>query len=61
MFAIARRSPILAAAALVAAIGATAALAQQGAPAKSLVPGGDRPDFVLAYTGDVIGYLDPCG
>jgi len=27
----------------------------------ALVPGGGTPDFFLLFTGDVIGYLDPCG
>lgn len=26
-----------------------------------LVPAGSPPDLFLLYTGDVIGYLDPCG
>jgi len=26
-----------------------------------LVNGGVKPDLFLLYTGDVIGYLDPCG
>jgi hypothetical protein len=37
----------------------------QAAPAtgaqKGLVAGGDPPDLLLMYTGDVIGYVDPCG
>ena len=28
---------------------------------KSLIASGDPPDLFLVYTGDVIGYLDPCG
>ena len=28
---------------------------------KALVATGDSPDLFLLYTGDVIGYLDPCG
>jgi 2',3'-cyclic-nucleotide 2'-phosphodiesterase (5'-nucleotidase family) len=31
------------------------------APVGALVPGGDRPDVVLLYTGDVVGYLEDCG
>jgi hypothetical protein len=27
----------------------------------ALVRGGNAPDAFLLYTGDVIGYLDPCG
>jgi len=26
-----------------------------------LVAGGVRPEMFLVYTGDVIGYIDPCG
>jgi hypothetical protein len=26
-----------------------------------IVQDGARPDFSLLYTGDVIGYIDPCG
>ena len=26
-----------------------------------LIAGGAPPDLMLLYTGDVIGYLDPCG
>ena len=26
-----------------------------------LVAGGDSPGLFLLYTGDVIGYIDPCG
>ena len=29
--------------------------------AQGLVPGGAPPDAFLLFTGDVIGYLDPCG
>ena len=32
-------------------------IAQDG----GLVPGGDPPDLFLLYTGDVIGFIDPCG
>jgi hypothetical protein len=32
----------------------------QGA-AGGLVPDGDPPDLFLLYTGDVIGFIDPCG
>jgi hypothetical protein len=27
----------------------------------ALIAGGERPDLFLLYTGDVIGYLEPCG
>jgi len=28
---------------------------------RSLIAAGETPDLFLLYTGDVIGYLDPCG
>jgi hypothetical protein len=31
------------------------------ASATGLIIPGDAPDLFLLYTGDVIGYLDPCG
>ena len=30
-------------------------------PAGALVPTGPAPDLVVLYSGDVIGYVDPCG
>ncbi len=30
-------------------------------PRRSLIAAGETPDLFLLYTGDVIGYLDPCG
>ncbi len=30
-------------------------------PRRSLIASGETPDLFLIYTGDVIGYLDPCG
>jgi hypothetical protein len=38
---------------------ATPVAAQQ--PAGALVTSGPAPEFFLLYTGDVIGYLTPCG
>jgi hypothetical protein len=39
--------------------------AQQGVstspPPGALVAPGNPPDLTLLYTGDVIGYVDPCG
>ena len=36
--------------------------AVQRAPGKQqLIASGDTPDLLLLYTGDVIGYVDPCG
>ena len=29
--------------------------------AAGLVTGGEKPDLFLLYTGDVIGYVEPCG
>lgn len=31
------------------------------APATSLIAPGEPADLTLLFTGDVIGYLDPCG
>lgn len=28
---------------------------------RALIDGGETPGLFLLYTGDVIGYLDPCG
>jgi hypothetical protein len=43
-----------------AGILAPATIAQEkGTP--QLVHGGTKPDVVLMYTGDVIGYIEPCG
>ncbi|HKQ61449.1 MAG TPA: hypothetical protein VJS92_09150 [Candidatus Polarisedimenticolaceae bacterium] len=30
-------------------------------PQVGMVPAGETPQLVLLYTGDVIGYIDPCG
>jgi len=35
--------------------------AAQAPTGEGLVTGGSRPDVVVMYTGDVIGYLAPCG
>ncbi len=29
--------------------------------AKALIAQGESPDLLMVYSGDVIGYLDPCG
>lgn len=66
-----RRRPWLPAM-LLAAIAFTAAWAQQRPEADSetlsintnrraLIAPGEAPDLFLLHTGDVIGYLDPCG
>ena len=28
---------------------------------QGLIAGGETPDLILMFTGDVIGYIDPCG
>ena len=30
-------------------------------PAGALVVAGNPPDLIFLYTGDVIGYIEPCG
>lgn len=30
-------------------------------PPGALIAAGDAPELILLYTGDVIGYLEPCG
>jgi hypothetical protein len=50
---------ILAAAVWLIAAGHVPISAQDSAGA--LVAGGDPPDLFLLYTGDVIGYIEPCG
>jgi hypothetical protein len=37
------------------------ALAGLGAQAGELIPPGGPPDLALVFTGDVIGFIDPCG
>ena len=50
------------AALLAAAISGGAAVpARAEAERGGLVEGGDSPGLLLLYTGDVIGYVDPCG
>ena len=41
-------------------LAAPTAVSAQGPPG-GLVQGGDPPELLLLYTGDVIGYLEPCG
>jgi hypothetical protein len=55
---------ILAAVALVAVGGAAVAQTTAGtqqADRRALIADGEPPDLFLLQTGDVIGYLDPCG
>ena len=40
---------------------AAATAAPKTAGSTVLIPVGPPPDLFLLYTGDVIGYLDPCG
>jgi hypothetical protein len=45
-------------------LGAAALVASAGLLAQApadLVPEGPRPDLFLVSTGDVVGYLEPCG
>jgi hypothetical protein len=51
---------VLAAALGIAVVGNGSALAQGRTP-EDLVQVGDDPDAVIMYTGDVIGYVEPCG
>ena len=52
---------------LLAGIALAACLAALTAPVRAQqasqghIDGGDSPSLFLLYTGDVIGYLDPCG
>ena len=46
---------------LTAGLFATTAFAQAQTSRAGLIPSGDSPALDLVYTGDVIGYLDPCG
>ena len=48
---------------LLAATAAAMLAATLPAPADSggIIRNGPAPDVALLYTGDVIGYLDPCG
>ena len=39
----------------------TTPVVAQDAAAGALVVSGREPDLFLLYTGDVIGYIDPCG
>ncbi len=51
-------------AALALGVVASALLAQSPVQAQAtggLIKDGHAPDLFLIYTGDVIGYIDPCG
>ena len=49
--------------ALVAALALVAgvAAAQVAGSKRDLIASGDSPDLFIVYTGDVIGYIEPCG
>ena len=49
----------IAVAAVLLGLATTGALAQTNAG--GLVKGGESPDLHLIFTGDVIGYIEPCG
>ena len=58
------RRPIVRIALAVTAISASILWAGSqvlAAPATSLIAPGEPADLTLLFTGDVIGYLDPCG
>ena len=54
-----------AAATLMLAVGGAAAQAPPtsapAAPTQGLVAPGSSPDLEILFTGDVVGYLEPCG
>ena len=60
-----RRSALILTGLAVGVMCGTLSLAQTVQPGsiqrESLIATGDTPDLFLLYTGDVIGYLDPCG
>ena len=39
----------------------TAAVSASAQAGGGLVRGGDTPDLLLLHTGDVVGYIEPCG
>lgn len=63
------RKPIARALAGFLFVAAAAATLAQTAPAGesykkppgALIAAGDAPEMILLYTGDVIGYIEPCG
>ena len=46
---------------LASGFGLSRSWAQTADEAGGLVKGGDPADLIMAFTGDVIGFLDPCG
>jgi len=46
---------------LLVGLSSIATPAAAGDATANLVSVGSTPDLILVYTGDVIGYVDPCG
>lgn len=65
----ARKTALLAAVAILSALYATAVSGRQPTaqgrsilpPTGALVAPGEAPSLAILFTGDVIGYVDPCG
>jgi len=55
------RERIAVALALAASVVPAVAQSQAETGSKSLIKGGEVPGLYLLYTGDVIGYVEPCG
>lgn len=55
------RAGLLSGVMLASGFGLSASWAQTADEAGGLVKGGDPADLIMAFTGDVIGFLDPCG
>jgi hypothetical protein len=52
---------LLAVTVALAAVALSQAVPAPVAASKGLIADGRPPDLLLMYTGDVIGYVDPCG
>ena len=46
---------------LASGFGLSGSWAQTADEAGGLVKGGDPADLIMTFTGDVIGFIDPCG
>jgi hypothetical protein len=55
------RVGLLCGALLAGGFGPLSSWAQDAEQADGLVKGGDPAGLIMAFTGDVIGFLDPCG
>ena len=55
------RVGLLCGALLTGGFGPLSSWAQEADGGDGLVKGGDPAGLIMAFTGDVIGYLDPCG